>query len=109
MTDADAATGIDTGIETAISAATLPQPPTLFIRNDKRERKQTAQVLPPGITHNMMNKYVVYYREMVYLKDGKRVPREYFKVESHPKLTRPWVTSKSTKVPLLEKIGRAHV
>ena len=106
MTDADA--------DTAISAATLPQPqpqsqpPTLFIRNDKRERKQTAQVLPPGITHNMMNKYVVYYREMVYLKDGKRVPREYFKVESHPKLARPWVTSKSTKVPLLEKLNDAN-
>ena len=106
MTDADA--------DTDISAATLPQPqsqsqpPTLFIRNDKRERKQTAQVLPPGITHNMMNKYVVYYREMVYLKDGKRVPREYFKVESHPKLARPWVTSKSTKVPLLEKLNDAN-
>jgi len=100
MTDADATD--------AISTATLPQPPTLFIRNDKRERKQTAQVLPPGITHNMMNKYVVYYREMVYLKDGKRVPREYFKVESHPKLARPWVTSKSTKVPLLEKLNDAN-
>lgn len=102
MTDADATD--------AISTATLPQPqpPTLFIRNDKRERKQTAQVLPPGITHNMMNKYVVYYREMVYLKDGKRVPREYFKVESHPKLARPWVTSKSMKIPLLEKLNDAN-
>ena len=45
---------------------------------------------------------------MVYLKNGKRIPREYFKVESHPKLARPWVTSKSTKVPLLEKLNDAN-
>jgi hypothetical protein len=100
MTDADATD--------AISAATPPQSPALSGINDKRERKQTAQVLPPGITHNMMKKYVVYYREMVYLKNGKRIPREYFKVESHPKLARPWVTSKSTKVPLLEKLNDAN-
>ena len=77
-------------------------------RNDKRERKQTAQILPQGITHNMMKKYVVYYREMVYLKNGKRIPREYFKVESHPKLARPWVTSKSSKISLLEKLNDAN-
>jgi hypothetical protein len=100
MTDADDAT--------AISAATPPQSPALSGINDKRERKQTAQILPPGITHNMMKKYVVYYREMVYLKNGKRIPREYFKVESHPKLARPWVTSKSMKIPLLEKLNDAN-
>ena len=94
----------------AADAATAPPPqsPVLSSRNDKRERKQTAQVLPPGITHNMMNKYVVYYREMVYLKNGKQVPREYFKVESHPKLSKPWVTSKSAKVSLLEKLNDAN-
>jgi hypothetical protein len=96
MTDADAAT------------APPPQSPVLSSRNDKRERKQTAQVLPPGITHNMMNKYVVYYREMVYLKNGKQVPREYFKVESHPKIDKPWVTSKSAKISLLEKLHDAN-
>ena len=77
-------------------------------RSDKRERKQTAQILPPGITHHMMKKFVVYYREMVYLKNGKCIPREYFKVESHPKLARPWVTSKSTKISLLEKLNDAN-
>jgi hypothetical protein len=77
-------------------------------RNDKRERKQTAQSLPPGITHNMMKKFVVYYRELVNLKNGKQIPREYFKVESHPKLTRPWVTTKSTKIPILEKLNQAN-
>ena len=90
--------------------APLPPPlPSLApSRNDKRERKHTAQSLPPGITHNMMKKFVVYYREFVNLKNGKRIPREYFKVESHPKLTRPWVTTKSVKVPLLEKLKDAN-
>ena len=77
-------------------------------RNDKRERKHTAQTLPPGITHNMMKKFVVYYREMTYLKSGKQQPREYFKVESHPKLSKPWVSSKSAKIPLFEKLNHAN-
>jgi hypothetical protein len=92
----------------ATDATPLPQSPALSSRTDKRERKKTAQILPPGITHNMMNKYVVYYREMVYLKNGKQIPREYFKVESHPMLNKPWVTTKSTKVPLLEKLNHAN-
>lgn len=77
-------------------------------RNDKRERKKTAQTLPPGITQTMMKKYVVYYREMMHLKNGKSQPREYFKVESHPKLSKPWVSSKSTKIPLIEKLNDAN-
>ena len=78
------------------------------LRNDKRERKHTAQSLPPGITHNMMKKFVVYYREITYLKSGKQQPREYFKVESHPKLSKPWVSSKSTKISLFEKLNDAN-
>lgn len=78
------------------------------LRKDKRERKHTAQTLPTGITQNMMKKYVVYYREFVNLKNGKRVPREYFKVESHPRLTKPWVSSKSGKISLYEKLEQAN-
>ena len=78
------------------------------LRNDKRERKHTAQTLPLGITHNMMKKYVVYYREMMYLKNGKQIPREYFKVESHPRLNKPWVSSKSVKISLIEKLNDAN-
>jgi len=74
------------------------------VRNDKRERKHTAQILPPGITHHMMKKFVVYYRETMYLKNGKTQPREYFKVESHPRLKKPWVSSKSVKISLIEKL-----
>ena len=88
---------------------TEPTPPTMRSgREYKRERKQTAQILPPGITHDMMKKYVVYYREMTYLKDGKQQPREYFKVEAHPKLNKPWISSKSVKISLIEKLNDAN-
>ena len=80
----------------------------IVVKNDKRERKHTAQILPPGITQNMMKKYVVYYREIIKLKSGKQLMREYFKVESHPKLSKPWVTSKSTKITILEKLNDAN-
>jgi len=84
------------------------EPSILQLKTDKRERKHTAQMLPLGITQQMMKKYVVYYREFVNLKNGKRVPREYFKVESHPKLSRPWVSSKSGKISLHEKLEEAN-
>jgi len=84
------------------------EPSILPLKTDKRERKHTAQMLPPGITQQKMKKYVVYYREFMNLKNGKRVPREYFKVESHPKLSRPWVSSKSGKISLHEKLEAAN-
>lgn len=90
--------------------AAVPAVPAAFLvpRNNKRERKHTAQALPPGLEQSMMKKYVVYYREMVYLKNGKSQPREYFKVESHPRLTKAWVSSKSSKISLLEKLAEAN-
>lgn len=86
----------------------MEEEPILLVKNDKRERKQNAQMLPPGVTQNMMKKYVVYYREMMKLKNGKEQYREYFKVESHPKLEKPWVSSKSTKITIMEKLQHAN-
>ena len=94
--------------DTTASAVAAAVAADASVRNDKRERKHTAQSLPPGITHNMMKKFVVYYREMMYLKNGKTQPREYFKVESHPKLNKPWVSSKSVKISLIEKLNDAN-
>jgi hypothetical protein len=45
---------------------------------------------------------------MTYLKDGKQQPREYFKVEAHPKLNKPWISSKSVKISLIEKLNDAN-
>jgi hypothetical protein len=72
----------------------------------KHERKHNARALPVGITQDMMKKYVVYYFE--YLDKEQTRSREFFKVETHPKLEKPWVTSKSEKVSLLDKLESAN-
>lgn len=72
----------------------------------KKERKKNAIKLPPGLTQEMMKTYVVYYKE-VYNKE-KGSTREYFKVEKHPKLDKPWISSKSNKISLLEKLKEAN-
>ena len=34
--------------------------------------------------------------------------REFFKVEKHPKLDKPWITTKSGKVTILDKLNQAN-
>ena len=72
----------------------------------KRARKQNAKPLPTGITQDMMKKYVVYYNE--YVDKEKTKQRCFFKVETHPKLDKPWMSSKSNKISLLEKLAAAN-
>jgi len=72
----------------------------------KRERKHNAKELPDGITQDMMKKYVVYYQEWLD-KEHKR-QREFFKVEKHPKLDKHWITTKSNKVSIQEKLLQAN-
>jgi hypothetical protein len=74
-------------------------------QDEKRERKYNAKELPPGLTQNMMKRYVTYNHE--WLNKEHTRSREYFKVE-HPKLDKSWVTSKSEKVPLLQKLEHAN-
>jgi hypothetical protein len=69
----------------------------------KRSRQFNARDLPVGITQEMLPKYVVYYREC-YHKD-KDLWREFFKVESHPKLAKPMCGSKSGKFTPVEKLA----
>ncbi len=73
---------------------------------ERRERKHNAKPLPEGLTNSMMKKYVVYYSEK-YGKDNN-CSREFFKIEKHPKLTKPWISSKSNKIPLLDKLKAAN-
>lgn len=68
----------------------------------KRERKTSAKPLPQGITQQMMKKYVVYYHE--WLNKEKTRSREFFKIETHPKLDKKWVGTKSNNVNILEKL-----
>lgn len=71
----------------------------------KRARNKNAKELPDGITHDMLPKYVIYYKEC-YNKE-KDLYREFFKIEKHPKLGKIWMTSKSNKVTILEKLNQA--
>jgi len=74
----------------------------------KRNRKHNARPLPGGIEQKDLPKYVVYYIEYEKDKDGNRVVRrDFFKIESHPKLEKPWATTKSKKVTALEKLSEA--
>ncbi len=73
---------------------------------ERRARSSSAKPLPEGLTNDMMKKYVIYYKEC-YNKE-KDLYREFFKVECHPKLTKPWISSKSNKVSLLDKLKSAN-
>jgi hypothetical protein len=72
----------------------------------KRARKTGAKNLPEGITQKMMRKYVVYYHE--WLDKEKTKFREFFKVETHPKLDKMWVGTKSNKISIIEKLEQAN-
>lgn len=78
-----------------------------MIPGTKRNRKCNAKQLPHGIEQTMLRKYVVYYSEIYDKKTGKM--REFFKVEKHPKLQKPWMSSKSCKISTLEKLEQANM
>lgn len=77
-----------------------------IISGTKRDRKVNARPLPDGITQDMLRKYVVYYKD--YADKEKRKLREYFKVEKHPKLSKIWMTTKSNKVSIFDKLAQAN-
>jgi len=75
-----------------------------ILSGTQRERSSKKD-LPDGITYEMFKKYVYYNREF-YNKE-KTKEREFFRVE-HPKLDKPWATTKSEKVSILEKLAQAN-
>ncbi len=79
---------------------------TKTAEGERRARSKSAKPLPDGITNDMMKKYVIYYKEC-YNKE-KELYREFFKIEKHPKLEKPWIGSKSNKVSILEKLNEAN-
>jgi hypothetical protein len=72
----------------------------------KRARKTSAKDLPEGIEQDMLKKYVVYYHEWLDKEHTKS--REFFKVEKHPKLDKPWIGTKSGKVSIMEKLNQSN-
>jgi len=72
----------------------------------KRERQRNAQALPEGITHDMLPKYIVYYKN--WLNKERTKYREYFRIERHPMLDEKcWETTKSDKISMQEKLQDA--
>jgi hypothetical protein len=70
----------------------------------QRERSSKKD-LPDGISYDMFKKYVYFNRE--FYDKAKTKEREFFRVE-HPKLDKPWSTTKSEKVSILEKLAQAN-
>ena len=63
----------------------------------KRERKKSAKDLPEGIT-----------QDHEWLDKEHTKKREFFKIEKHPLLDKPWVTTKSEKVTIEDKLKQAN-
>ena len=78
-----------------------------IIPGTKRNRKRNSQPLPPGITQDMMPKYVNYCPER-YMTEGGPKFRECFRIEKHPNQRgHRFSTSKSAKVSIAEKLEEA--
>ena len=78
---------------------------TKGIKEGTQRERSSKKDLPDGISYEMFKKYVYYNREF-YDKE-KTKEREFFRVE-HPKLDKPWATTKSEKVSILEKLAQAN-
>jgi hypothetical protein len=72
----------------------------------KRARKTSAKQLPDGITQEMMKKYVVFYED--YADKEKQRQRQYFRIETHPKLDKIWIGCKSNRMSIQEKLIQAN-
>lgn len=70
----------------------------------KRNRKKNAQELPDELNGITLPKYVTYNREKINHKDGTHHFRDFFRIESHPKLKKSWASSKSTKISIIKKL-----
>ena len=70
----------------------------------KRIRRKNAISLPKDLENKEIPKYIVYYKEC-YNKE-QALYREFFKIEKHPNMVKHkvYVSSKSNKITLLEKL-----
>jgi hypothetical protein len=70
----------------------------------KRERKYNAVKLPYELKQEEIPKYVSYYKECYNVQ--KKLYREFFKIEKHPKMikNKVYISSKSNKINILEKL-----
>ena len=78
---------------------------TRGIKDGTQRERSSKKDLPNSISYEMFKKYVYYNRE--FYDKAKTKEREFFRVE-HPKLDKPWATTKSEKVSILDKLSQAN-
>ena len=73
---------------------------------DKRIRKRNAIKLPDTLLDLNIPKYINYYNECYNYE--QKLYREYFKIEKHPyqKKNKTYISSKSNKVSIVEKLNQ---
>ena len=73
---------------------------------DKRIRKHNAIKLPDTLLDLNIPKYINYYNECYNYE--QKLYREYFKIEKHPyqKKNKTYISSKSNKVSIVEKLNQ---
>ncbi|AYV75817.1 MAG: zinc-binding loop containing protein [Terrestrivirus sp.] len=69
---------------------------------DKSARKYNAKPLPEDMKQSDLPKHVVYYKE----KTGNGF-REFFKIEKHASLEKPWATTKAKDISVHDKLKQA--
>lgn len=74
---------------------------------DKQKRQKNACELPNGIQQKDLPIHVC-YNKRCYDKENNSW-REFFTIENHSKLDRPWATSKSSNVSINEKLDQAKL
>jgi hypothetical protein len=78
------------------------------LNKDKQKRQKNACKLPDGINQNDLPIHICYNKRR-YDKENNSW-REFFTIEkNHPKLTKPWASSKSNNVSLKDKLEQAKL
>jgi hypothetical protein len=73
----------------------------------KAQRRKDACDLPEGIKQTDLPKYVTYRKEILDKETDKY--RECFVIDNHPKLSKPWETTKSNKIDISKKLEIAKL
>lgn len=75
------------------------------VKPNTQKKRFSKKELPEGLTENMMKKYVYFNEEFYDIEKTKT--RQFFRVEN-PKLSKPWISSKSNNVSIFEKLKEAN-
>lgn len=69
----------------------------------KKNRKNNAKILPIELANIQLPKYIVYYNEINKINNNCK---QYFKIENHPKLLKPWISTTKKNIPIIDKYNQ---